>query len=190
MVFTLFADGVDLSMSCADFFVFFVVSVSMHPFGFALLLLAEVVLLLLLFMWSRPSSCSMSSVGTQTDACSQRWMSSGRQSHFVAGWQFDLVHAGGSFPGAFGSLSRLDDSELQSRRADAVSSAALAAGHSDDRIRQLHQQEQALVMRVILGLGHRCCGCSGFNIIGTNQFFIRVKCSHCSRVCLRYRRSA
>ena len=112
------------------------------------------------------------------------------QLHHVAGLSMEPVDACGSLPGSSRVLSRSLESEFPFRRADVVASSGQTAGQVNSRIRLHHQQEQALIMRVILGLEHQCCGCSDFNFIGTNQSYIRVKCSHCSRVCLRYRRDA
>ena len=76
------------------------------------------------------------------------------------------------------------DSDVQALRGDAATLHGLAA------VRLHHKQQQALVMRVILGLDYHCCGASEFNFSGTNQTHIRVKCSRCERVCLRLRREA
>ena len=51
------------------------------------------------------------------------------------------------------------------------------------------REEQLIVIRVIRALGYRCCGQADFDLSGTNQFFIRVKCCRCLRVLLRYPRS-
>ena len=50
------------------------------------------------------------------------------------------------------------------------------------------REEQFAVVRVIRALGYRCCGQAEFDLTGTNQFYIRVKCCCCQEICLRYRR--
>ena len=176
MVFMLFADFVDLWMTLAEFFGIIVVSALYHHIGWVLFLTAALAFLIHLLQLMQFSSCASSSAGTQTEASPSSLMSSDSSGH--------AEDACGSWVGSSKVLSRSLDSEVQVPRADAVALPGLAA------VRLHYKQEQALITRVLLGLQHQCCGCSEFNFSGTNQTHIRVKCSHCSRVCLRLRRGA
>ena len=176
IVLMLFVDFVDLWMTLAEFLGIIVVFSLSHRFGWVLFLTAAFAFLIHQLQFMPFSSCASSSAGTQTETSPSSGTTPIRLRH--------AEDACGSLSGSSKVSPKSLDSEVQAPPADAVALSGLAA------LRLHHKQEQALVMRVLLGLDHKCCGCSEFNFSGTNQTHIRVKCSRCSRVCLRLRREA
>jgi len=176
IVLMLFADFVDLWMTLAEFLGIIVVFALWHRFAWVLFLTAACAILIHLLQFMPSSSCASSCAGTQTET-SPLFGTSSFSSR-------PAEDACGSWFGSLKESSMSLDSEVQAPRADAAALHGLAA------VRLHHKQEQALVMRVILGLDHKCCGASEFNFSGTNQTHIRVKCSRCERACLRLRREA
>ena len=174
IVFVLLADFVDLWMSLAEFFgIIFVWVFWHHPLWVCLVsgsCAAIFHLVQLLLPMTSASSCSC--IPTPKSSLSGTISFSSPRDADTCGSGISAL-----------KVARLSsDLAWQNLRVDAAASQKLAA----ERVHR--KQDQAWVMRVILGLDFKCCGASDFNFSGTNQTHIRVKCTRCERVCLRLRR--